>query len=250
MLVGAQLYTLRDFCKTPEELAETLKKVADIGYTAVQLSGTCDVDAAWLKTELDKNGLICPLTHTRADRLADELAQVIDEHNTFGADYVGLGMYNFSKPEEGYTYANFVEKYLPIADRIKAAGKLFMYHNHAIEFIKEDGKLILEKIAEDFAADALGFTLDTYWVQAGGGDPAWWLEHLKGRIPCIHLKDFGYGRVMLPIGEGNLNWARIFTAAEAGGAKYMFVEQDKCNDEDPFDCLRRSYDFLSSKGFK
>jgi len=55
---------------------------------------------------------------------------------------------------------------------------------------------------------------------------------------------------MLPIGEGNLNWERIFAAAEKAGTKYMFVEQDKCNGEDPFDCLRRSYEFLSSKGFK
>lgn len=60
MIVGAQLYTVRDFCKTPEDLAETLKKIADIGYTSVQLSGTCAVKAEWLKKELDKNALICP----------------------------------------------------------------------------------------------------------------------------------------------------------------------------------------------
>ena len=37
MIVGAQLYTLRDSCKTLEDLSETLKRVADMGYTAVQL---------------------------------------------------------------------------------------------------------------------------------------------------------------------------------------------------------------------
>ena len=46
MIIGAQLYTVRDFCKTTDALAETLKKVADIGYTEVQLSGVCDYDAA------------------------------------------------------------------------------------------------------------------------------------------------------------------------------------------------------------
>ena len=250
MIVGAQLYTLRDFCKTPEDLAQTLAKVADIGYTAVQLSGTCAVDAAWLKDELDKNGLICPLTHTAPTRILEETEAVVAEHSVFGADYVGLGMYHFNKPDSDNTYAKFLDLYRPAAQKIKEGGKLFMYHNHAVEFQKEEGKLILAKIAEDFAPDELGFTLDTYWVQAGGGDPAWWLEQLKGRIPCIHLKDFGYNRIMLPIGEGNLNWERIFTAAEAGGTKYMFVEQDKCNDEDPFDCLRRSYEFLNSRGFR
>ena len=41
MKIGAQFYTIRDFCKTPEALAESLQKVADIGYTTVQISGTC-----------------------------------------------------------------------------------------------------------------------------------------------------------------------------------------------------------------
>ena len=35
MQIGAQFYTIRDFCKTPEDLALSLKKVADIGYKTV-----------------------------------------------------------------------------------------------------------------------------------------------------------------------------------------------------------------------
>ena len=29
----------------------------------------------------------------------------------------------------------------------------------------------------------------------------------------------------------------------------MLVEQDDCNGEDPFDCLRRSYLYLKAQGF-
>ena len=36
--VGAQLYTVRQSTQTIADIAETLKKVADIGYTAVQIS--------------------------------------------------------------------------------------------------------------------------------------------------------------------------------------------------------------------
>ena len=38
MKIGAQFYNLRDFCKTPEALEESIKKVADIGFSAIQLS--------------------------------------------------------------------------------------------------------------------------------------------------------------------------------------------------------------------
>ena len=57
MRIGAQFYTVRDFCKTPEDLAQSLRRVADIGYTTVQISGTCAYDPAWLRDRLRENGL-------------------------------------------------------------------------------------------------------------------------------------------------------------------------------------------------
>ncbi|MBR5783517.1 MAG: sugar phosphate isomerase/epimerase [Clostridia bacterium] len=252
MIIGAQLFTLRDFCKTTEDLAQTLAKVADIGYTTVQVSGTCDYDAAWLKKELDKNGLKCVITHSKPDRIAGDTEALAAEHNVLDCKYVGIGSWKYNKPEEDKTYESFIRNFKPAAQTLKGLGKYFMYHNHAHEFATIDGKLILDKIAEDFSPDELGFTLDTYWIQRGGGDPAARIEKFSGRVPCIHLKDMAYTTepIMAPIGEGNINFDRVFAAAEKAGTQYMLVEQDNCNGEDPFDCLKRSYDFLTSRGFK
>ena len=57
MIIGAQLFSLRNFAKTLDDFSETLKKVADIGYTTVQVSGTCEYEAEWLRAELEKNGV-------------------------------------------------------------------------------------------------------------------------------------------------------------------------------------------------
>ena len=84
----------------------------------------------------------------------------------------------------------------------------------------------------------------------GGGDPAWWLEFLKGRVPCIHLKDFVYDCKMAPVGDGNINFDRVFQKAAEAGTQYMLVEQDDCYGEDPFECLKRSYAFLKANGFE
>ena len=51
-------------------------------------------------------------------------------------------------------------------------------------------------------------------------------------------------------GEGNINFDRVFEKAEAGGTEFMLVEQDDCNGENPFDCLKRSYDYLTACGFR
>ena len=246
MKIGAQLYTVRDFCQNLDDFAETLKKIADIGYESVQVSGTCPYEAKWLQEQLKKNGLICAVTHNPPDKIINETQKVIDDHTIFDCDRIGLGWYGFNNE---MPYENFISTYKPIAATIKENGKYFMYHNHDGEFQKIGGKTILCKLAEDFNADELGFILDTYWIQAGGGDPAQYVEMMSGRIPCIHLKDFSYGRKMEVIGEGNINFDRVFEKAAAGGTEYMLVEQDNCNGENPFDCLKRSYEFLKSRGF-
>ena len=55
---------------------------------------------------------------------------------------------------------------------------------------------------------------------------------------------------MAVVGEGNINFARVFQMAQAGGTQYMLVEQDDCGGEDPFQCLRRSYEYLRAWGFQ
>jgi len=178
------------------------------------------------------------------------MPQVIRDHDTLDCEYVGLGYWAFDAARDDQTYERFAGLAVPMAKQLHDGGKYFMYHNHDNEFRRaEDGKLYLEKLAELLPPDLMGFTLDTFWVQAGGGDPAQWLEKLSGRIPCIHLKDFAFGRKMAVIGEGNINWDRVFEKAEAGGTQYMLVEQDDCNGEDPFACLARSYAFLKANGF-
>ena len=248
MQIGAQLYTLRNHCRTLDDFALTLKKVADIGYRIVQVSGTCDFDAAWLKTELNRNGLKCVLTHNPEDKLLNATAQMVDEHSAFSCDHIGLGGYVSFREGMEESLAEFKAKYAPVAKELMAAGKVFMYHNHSYEFRKINGRLILDQIAE--AIPEMGFTLDTYWVQVGGGDPAQWLEKLSGRVPCIHLKDCAYQQRMAVVGEGNINFDRVFQTAEAAGTKYMLVEQDDCYGEDPFDCLKRSYMYLKANGFE
>lgn len=246
MQIGAQFFTLREQCKTLDDFALTLKKVADIGYKTVQISGTCPYEAGWLREQLAVNDLKCVLTHIPVPRLVGETEQVIADHHVFDCPHIGLGWWAFNETD---TYEKFMNTFPAVAKTIREGGKYFMYHNHDQEFQRLEGKLILEKLAEEIPAEVMGFTLDTFWVQAGGGDPAQWVKKLAGRVPAIHLKDFAYGRKMAVVGEGNINFDRVFSAAEESGTKFLLVEQDDCNGEDPIECLRRSYEYLKACGF-
>lgn len=249
MKIGAQLYTVRASTQTPEDFSETLKKVADIGYKTVQVSGTCAFEAEWLQKRLSENGLECAVTHTPAERILTEPEKVANEHKIFGCRYCGLGWTRFDLSAED-SPERFSEKYLPAAKKLAENGVKFMYHNHDQEFQKIGGKTVLERLSEEFPPELMGFIVDTFWVQAGGADPAAWLRKLAGRAPCIHLKDFAYGRKYAVLGEGNMNFDAVFKAAEESGTEFMLVEQDDCYGEDPFECLRRSYEFLKANGFE
>ena len=250
MELGAQTFTVRDYMQTTWDFREAMKRIAEIGYTCVQLSAVGNVPVQAQRDICDEFGLKIVLTHTNPDRMISDPEGVIRDHDILGCDYIGIGMMN-PKYQRAEWIDQFAKDFTTPAKKMRDAGKLLMYHNHNLEWTRlRDGRRIMDVLLEQMPADLMGVTLDTYWVQAGGGDPAWWIEKFAGRVPCIHLKDFAYGRKMMVVGEGNMNFDRIFDAAADAGTEYMIVEQDDCNGEDPFECLRRSYAFLRSRGFE
>lgn len=252
MKLGAQLFTLRDYTQNERDLETSLSLVAEMGYKTVQLSALGAIAPERIKALCDKYSLSIVLTHTDPLRIINDTEAVIREHEFYGCDYIGIGAMP-PKYRSPHWLPHFKEDFLPAAERIAKAGKLLMYHNHNIEFERFGGKLIMETLMEDFPPDTMGFTLDTYWVQMGGGDVCEWLTKLKGRTPCIHLKDMavkGWDPVMAPVGEGNMNFKKILDTCESlGGVKYLLVEQDTCEGS-PFDCLKTSYENLKKLGYE
>ena len=110
----------------------------------------------------------------------------------------------------------------------------------------------MEILASAFPADTMTFTLDTYWIQMGGGDPSEWIRKFKGRAHNVHLKDLTIANIkeqrMASVGGGNINFLPILKACADSGTQYLLVEQDHCYGEDPFACLAQSYAYLKAQG--
>ena len=137
MELGAQLFTLRDYTQTEQDLDFSLGEVAKMGYKTVQLSAVGPIPAEKLRELCDKHGLKIVLTHWNPDRILNDTEAVIKEHDIMGCDYIGLGMMpkKYATPE---WLPHFAEDFKEPAKKIAAAGKLLMYHNHNIEFQKFD----------------------------------------------------------------------------------------------------------------
>ena len=250
--IAAQMYTVREFTKTPEDIAKTLPKVKALGYDAMQVSAFGPINPKELRQLADDNGLEICATHTGFDRMRDDTQAVIDEHLILGCKYPAIGGLPQPYREEGEAgYVKFAQEASEVGRRFAAAGLTFGYHNHNFEFQKFGNRTALDVIFEESDPDAVQFEIDVYWVQAGGADPAAWIKKCKNRIDLIHVKDMaivGREQRFAEVGEGNLNWPAIIEAGRESGTQWYIVEQDRCYDSDPFDSLKISYDNLKAMG--
>ena len=253
MLVGAQMYTVRDFIKDMPGVTESLKKIKDIGYSNVQISGMGPVDHNEVAKVANDLGLTISCTHMAWSMFQNELDKVIEIHKAWNCRNSAIG----GLPQEYYNLdgvKRFAEELVPISEKLAAAGLTFSYHNHNHELALYDGKTWLARLYEMTNPKHLKAEIDTYWIVAGGGDPIYWINKIAGRAPLVHLKDMmvlpSREVRMAPIGDGNLNWEGIIKASQAAGCEYALVEQDRCYEMDPFEALARSYNNLKAMGLK
>lgn len=252
MKLGAQLYTVRMFTQTIQDFQRTIAKIAEIGYSQVQLSAIgSEISPEDAKRICDASNIEIVLTHSDGNRILGDTDRLIEEHKKMGCRYIGLGsMPEKYRGEDWISY--FIEDFKRPAEKIKEAGMLLMYHNHDFEFERINGRYLINFLLEGFTPEELGITLDTYWVQAAGCDVCWWIEAFSGRIPCVHLKDRGIVNRnvgMAPVLEGNMNFEAILETLAKSGCQHALVEQDICL-ESPFYCLEKSFRNLKKLGEK
>lgn len=246
--IAAQLYTIRDFLKTPADIGASLKKIKNAGFEAVQLSGLGPIEISELVKMLNGEGLVCCATHEPGAEIFDSPNKVVDKLAALGCKYTAYPWPHTSpKTEEDYLA---VAKALDKSGKVlRDAGMVLAYHNHAIEFERFDGRTGLDIIYDETDPKNLQGEIDTFWVQHGGGDPTAWCKKLKGRLPLLHLKEFGIiGNkiTMLEIGNGNLDWKKIVKEAKNSGCEWFIIEQDTCR-IDPFESLKISLEYLVEK---
>jgi sugar phosphate isomerase/epimerase len=249
--IAAQLFTLREFTRTPADIRGTMKKVRAIGYEAVQLSALGPIDPKELKEIVDGEGLAVCATHIGFERMRDDTQKVIEEHNLWGCKHVAIGGLPAEyRNEEGYH--RFAKEASEVAKKLAKGGLTFSYHNHSFELQRFGDRTALEILYEESDPDYFNSEIDTYWIQHGGGDPAAWIRKLRGRAHIVHFKDMtvkGNDPIMAEVGEGNLNWPAILDACKYAGVEWYIVEQDVCQ-RDPFESLAISLRNLKSMGLE
>ncbi len=247
--IGLQLYSVRNLL--PKDFEGTLHQLAAAGYKEVEAAGYFDKTAADFGNALQKAGLKCVSTHHQLVQLKTQFDQLIEYGQALGLEYIICSWAGVHRDPTRTGDLNLddwryvADQFNEIGQKVKAAGMKFGYHNHVIEFGKENGIVYFDELLKRTDPKVVEFEMDCGWVVAAGHNPVEYLSKFPERFPMLHVKDMvkmpdGKWRNVV-MGKGTIDYRPIFRAAT--GLKHYFIEQEEF-EGDPITELRENADFM------
>ena len=239
-----QLYTLR--AEMRRDVAGTLARVAEIGYSDVEFAGYFDHSPAQIASLLRETGIRSPSAHVGFDQLRGDWQRVLDDAAAIGHEYVTIPWIPVDARRTMDDWKSVAALFNDRAALTHAAGLRFAYHNHDFEFVPIDSAVPFDILIGETDPGLVDFELDIFWITRAGFDPLDYLARYPGRFHMTHLKDWTgpSANGMTEVGSGVIEFPRIIAAADAAGVRHHFVEHD--NPADPLSSVRASYAYLRS----
>lgn len=263
--IGLQLYTVRDLMK--QDFEGTIAKVAQIGYKEVEFAGYFDKTPQEVRAILDKNNLIALSAHVDSEIVENKWPETLDAAKTIGHSFVVCPWIDEKQRLTPDGWKRAADLFNRAGEASQKAGIQFAYHNHSFEF--QPSEALGNKLPYDFLLaqtdpKLVKMEMDLCWITVAGADPLKYFDKYPGRFPLVHVKDWtkkgptggNYDGAtgsqvpaghMADVGQGDINWKRIFAKSDKAGIQHYIVENDypKSPDED----LRISYDYLAKLSF-
>jgi sugar phosphate isomerase/epimerase len=259
--IGLQLYTVRDAMASDPN--GTLAKVAQIGYNSLEgatYTGTgkfYGMDPKTFSGVLKTNNLVMRSCHYRLGEdgagLTDPSTgtilhgwdKTVEDAHSLGIQFMVCA---WLSPKERLGldhYKQMADEFNVAGEKCKKAGIQFCYHNHDFEFDQQGGKYPYDVLLDNTDHNNVKMEMDLYWVTKAGQDPIKLINQHPGRFPLWHLKDMDNtsAHSFTEVGNGTIDFKKIFANKEKSGMKYFFVEQDKCPGS-PFDSITQSITYI------
>lgn len=243
--IGVQLYTIRKLLA--RDFDGTLGQLARIGFREVEFAGYYDRNPRDIRRTLDRLRLSAPAGHVPFEALRDDPNRVFDAAEELGHRYLVVAWLAEADRRPMPALVRTAAAFNRIGERARRRGLRFAYHNHDFEFTRMDGRLMYDVLLDDTDPALVTFEMDLFWIAKGGADALAYFERYPGRFPLVHVKDMAAGQRMVDVGQGTIDWRRIFARRKQAGIRHYFVEHDE--PADPIASVRSSYEYLRALRF-
>jgi sugar phosphate isomerase/epimerase len=172
--------------------------------------------------------------------LRDDMQQLVDEAAEGGVHYLVCANTPIGTLEE---IKGSIKVLNSTGEACQKAGLTFCYHNHDMEFHEVEGKIPYHLLLSETNAGLVKMEMDIAWVTKGGTDPIALFKKHPGRFPLWHVKDISKDlQTVEPVGEGSIDYKKVFEYASDAGMKHFFVEHDM--PKDAYGSIRESFNNL------
>jgi sugar phosphate isomerase/epimerase len=256
--MGLQLYTVR--AALARDVDGTLKHIAGLGYEEVetygfdpQAIGYYGLPVKAFAQRLRDNKLTASSGHYDLNRFtsasAEDMKGYVDRCIE-GAHALGQTYITWPLLDAG---DRTIEKFKIVAERlnvigaqIRKAGLQLAYHNHDFEFVEQNGQIGYDIILKDTDPALVKLQMDLYWIAHGSKLTAnEWFKRAPGRFVMWHVKDMHKtSRDYTELGNGSIDFTRIWPDAELAGLKHFYVEQGGNFTHDPLRSIADSAEYV------
>jgi sugar phosphate isomerase/epimerase len=242
--IALQLYSVRD--ALAQDFAGTLRRVAEMGYSAVETAFLPDgVTLADAAARLRAHGLKPISAHVDLP-LGDARDGVLRIAEAYGVTRI---VWHGWPEDPRYStldgLRSLADDYSAACAFAKSQGLSLGLHNHWWE-MRPVGDMLPYRYMMQHAAAELFFELDAYWTRVAGLDPLAVAREMGARLPLLHIKDGPAVRhqPMSALGTGVMDIPALLGACDAN-VEYVIVELDECA-TDMLEAVAASWRYLVS----
>lgn len=244
--IGCQTWPVRNMIA--KDFPGTLKMLAGAGFQAIEMcspagysdngfGGLTKYKGAELKRMIIDAGLTCTSSHFGLDELRKDQDAAIGWAKDLGLTQMLVASLSGPKNPTMDDVKRAADEYNKIAEKAMDAGIQQGLHNEEFELSSVDGKRTYDVLFTLLDPKLVKFQFQVSTVSRGY-DAAEYFTKYPGRFISMHVQGWSaQTKKIVPVGQGTLDWKKIFAAAKTGGIKNYFVEMN-------LDMMRASVPYL------
>jgi sugar phosphate isomerase/epimerase len=245
--IGCQVFPVRE--QLVQDFDGTLREIAAVGYRVIEFcsppgfvnmgfASLVDMKASEIRQKIASAGLRVVSCHYQFKELKENADERIAFAKELGLDHMIVATYGVPKDASMDDWRRAAEETNRLGEKTRKAGIQLGFHNHGFEFQQIDGALIFDELMKRWDRKLVKSQFQVSDAVRLGFDPASILTKYPGRFLSLHLQDWSViTKSVAPVGQGSIDWKKVFTAAKKGGITYYFVEMS-------IDALKASYPYL------
>jgi sugar phosphate isomerase/epimerase len=235
MVPGCQVFGVRH--QLVADFDGTLKKLYDAGYRIIEycsppgftwdkagLGKLVKLSAKETRRRIEAAGLRVVSCHFQYPELMKHIDARIEFAKALGLKHMIVATVGRPKNLDGWLKrADDLNK---LGEKVLKAGMKLGFHNHGQEWQELDGVLVFDALTKRFDRKLVNWQFHLQ-NPASGRNSVDVIQKYSGRILSLHIMDYSRAsKKAVPVGQGSIDWRKLFAAARKGGVKYYFVEMD------------------------